>query len=64
MSPNGGLSRAPRQWHTLPLMEAPVVYRFHIALRGVDPKIWRRVELIAGSSLAELEDQPVDLTTR
>jgi hypothetical protein len=36
-------------------MEATVVYRFHIALRGVDPKIWRRVELTAGSSLADLQ---------
>lgn len=36
-------------------MEATVVYRFHIALRGVDPKIWRRVELRAGSSLADLQ---------
>jgi hypothetical protein len=36
-------------------MEAPVVYRFHIALRGVDPKIWRGVELTAGSSLADLQ---------
>jgi hypothetical protein len=36
-------------------MEATVVYRFHIALRGVDPKIWRRVELIAGSSLGYLQ---------
>jgi hypothetical protein len=36
-------------------MEAAVVYRFHIALRGVNPKIWRRVELTAGSSLADLQ---------
>src|SRR5260370_37426341 len=35
-------------------MEAAVVYRFHIALRGVSPKLWRRVELTAGSSLADL----------
>jgi Plasmid pRiA4b ORF-3-like protein len=27
----------------------------HIALRGVSPKIWRRVELTAGSSLADLQ---------
>ena len=36
-------------------MEAAVVYRFHIALRGVSPKIWRRVELTARSSLADLQ---------
>jgi hypothetical protein len=36
-------------------MEATVVYRFRIALRGVDPKIWRRVELTAASSLADLQ---------
>jgi hypothetical protein len=36
-------------------MEAAVVYRFHIALRVVSPKIWRRVELTAGSSLADLQ---------
>jgi hypothetical protein len=36
-------------------MEATVVYRFHIALRGIDPEIWRRVKLIAGSSLADRE---------
>ena len=36
-------------------MEATVVYRFHIALRGVSPKIWRRVELTACSSLANLQ---------
>ena len=32
-----------------------VVYGFHIALRGVRPRIWRRVELTAGSSLADLQ---------
>jgi hypothetical protein len=36
-------------------MEAAVVYRFHIALRCVSPRIWRRVELTAGSSLADLQ---------
>ena len=36
-------------------MEATVVYRFHIALRDVSPKVWRRVELTAGSSLADLQ---------
>ena len=36
-------------------MEAAVVYGFHIALRGVRPRIWRRVELTAGSSLADLQ---------
>jgi Plasmid pRiA4b ORF-3-like protein len=36
-------------------MEAAVVYRFHIALRGVSPKIWRRIDLTAGSSLADLQ---------
>ena len=36
-------------------MEAEFVYRFHIVLRGVNPKIWRRVELTAGSSLADLQ---------
>jgi Plasmid pRiA4b ORF-3-like protein len=36
-------------------MEAEVVYRFHIALRGISPKVWRRVELTAGRSLADLQ---------
>ena|ERR1700733_1232839 len=36
-------------------MEATVVYRFHIAPRHVSPKVWRRVELTAGSSLADLQ---------
>jgi hypothetical protein len=36
-------------------MEATAVYRFHIALRDVSPKVWRRVELPAGSSLADLQ---------
>jgi Plasmid pRiA4b ORF-3-like protein len=36
-------------------MEAAVIYRFHIALRDVGPKIWRRVDLTAGSSLADLQ---------
>jgi Plasmid pRiA4b ORF-3-like protein len=36
-------------------MEATVVYRFHIALRGVNPKVWRRLELTAASSLADLQ---------
>jgi hypothetical protein len=36
-------------------MEATVVYRFHISLRRVSPKIWRRVELTACSSLANLQ---------
>jgi Plasmid pRiA4b ORF-3-like protein len=36
-------------------MEATVVYRFHVALRDVSPKVWRRVELTAGSSLADLQ---------
>jgi len=36
-------------------MEAMVVYRFHIALRDVSPKIWRRVELTAGNSVADLQ---------
>jgi hypothetical protein len=36
-------------------MEATVVYRFHIALRDVSPKVWRRVELTAGSSLVDLQ---------
>jgi hypothetical protein len=36
-------------------MEGTVVYRFHIALRDVSPKVWRRVELTAGSSLADLQ---------
>jgi hypothetical protein len=36
-------------------MEAAVVYRFHIALRRVSPKIWRRIELTGGSSLADLQ---------
>jgi len=35
-------------------LEATVVYRFYIALRDVSPKVWRRVELTAGSSLADL----------
>jgi hypothetical protein len=33
-----------------PLMEVAVVYRVHIALRDVSPKIWRRVELTTASS--------------
>jgi hypothetical protein len=36
-------------------VEATVVYRFHIALRNVSPKVWRRVELTKGSSLADLQ---------
>jgi hypothetical protein len=36
-------------------MEAAVVYGFQIALRGVRPKILRRAELTAGSSLADLQ---------
>jgi hypothetical protein len=36
-------------------MEAAIFYRFHIALRGISPKIWRRVELTAGRSLADLQ---------
>jgi hypothetical protein len=35
-------------------MEATVVYRSHIALRDVSPRVWRRVALTAGSSLANL----------
>jgi hypothetical protein len=34
---------------------AAVVYRFYIALRGVSPKIWRRVQLAANSSLADMQ---------
>jgi Plasmid pRiA4b ORF-3-like protein len=37
------------------LMEATAVYRFHIALRDVSRKVWRRVELTVGSSLADLQ---------
>jgi hypothetical protein len=37
------------------LMEAAVVYRLHIALRGVSPKVWRRLELTAGTSLSDLQ---------
>ena len=36
-------------------MEVTVVYRFHVALRDVNPKVWRRVELTTGSSLADLQ---------
>jgi Plasmid pRiA4b ORF-3-like protein len=36
-------------------MGAQVVYRFHVALRDVHPKVWRRTELTAGSSLADLQ---------
>ena len=36
-------------------MQAAVVYRFHLALQGVNPKIWRRIELTAGGSLADLQ---------
>jgi hypothetical protein len=36
-------------------MEATAVHRFHIALRDVSPKIWRRVELTGGNSLADLQ---------
>jgi hypothetical protein len=35
-------------------MVATVVYLFHIALRGVNPKVWRRVELIAARSFGRL----------
>src|SRR5277367_5869263 len=52
---SGEASHAPRRWHTLRRMEAAVVYRFHIALRRASPKIWRRMELTAGSSLADLQ---------
>jgi hypothetical protein len=36
-------------------MGAEVVYRFHIALRGVHPKVSRRMEMTAGSSLSDLQ---------
>src|SRR6267142_7053848 len=36
-------------------MEAAVAYQFHIVLRDISPKIWRRVELTAGNSLADLQ---------
>jgi hypothetical protein len=36
-------------------MEAAVVYRLHIALRGVSPKVWRRLELTVGTSLSDLQ---------
>jgi hypothetical protein len=32
-----------------------VAYRLRIALRHISPKIWRRVELAAESSLADLQ---------
>jgi hypothetical protein len=38
-----------------PQMEAAVAYQFHIVLRDISPKIWRRVELTAGNSLADLQ---------
>jgi hypothetical protein len=36
-------------------MEPRVVYQFHIALRNISPKIWRRLELSSGHSLADLQ---------
>ena len=36
-------------------MEAAVVYQLRVALRSARPKIWRCVELTAGSSLAVLQ---------
>jgi hypothetical protein len=36
-------------------MEGSTVYRFRIALRHVSPKIWRRIEVPAESSLADLQ---------
>src|ERR1700723_2862468 len=36
-------------------MEATAVYRLHIALRDLSPNVRRRVELPAGSSLADLQ---------
>jgi hypothetical protein len=36
-------------------MQAGIIYRFHIALRGISPRIWRRIELNAGQSLADLQ---------
>jgi hypothetical protein len=35
-------------------MEAPKVLQFHVALRGISPKIWRRIELSGSHSLADL----------
>ena len=36
-------------------MGAEIVCRFYIALRGVHPKVWRRVKITARSSLADLQ---------
>jgi len=35
-------------------MEAPKVLQFHVALRGISPKIWRRIELSGSHSPADL----------
>jgi len=35
-------------------MEAPKVLQFHVALRGISPKVWRRIELSGSHSLADL----------
>jgi hypothetical protein len=36
-------------------MRESLVYRFRVALRHVSPKIWRRIEVPAESSLADLQ---------
>jgi hypothetical protein len=36
-------------------MESPIAYQFHVALRGISPRIWRRIELSAFHSLADLQ---------
>jgi len=36
-------------------MQSPVAYQFHFALRNISPRIWRRIELLAGHSLADLQ---------
>jgi hypothetical protein len=36
-------------------MESQIAYQFHVALRGISPRIWRRIELPAYHSLADLQ---------
>ena len=36
-------------------MNSPVVYQFHFALRNISPRVWRRIELSANHSLADLQ---------
>ena len=36
-------------------MDAPPIYRFRVALQHVSPKIWRRIEVPADRSLADVQ---------